>query len=126
MFSYFARVTTLVLSVSFFNLSDNPSNRICPTAAAKVILFLSFLIIRGLLSCAEKDYKDIQCRMLQDGKVQNQRVACRHQGPLLQLFFLLAQLEYLFEPDKISVRTALISILYLYPVTALFIWNAQG
>lgn len=93
---------------------------------AKVILFLSFLIIGDLLSCAEKDYKYIQCRMSQDRKVQNQRLACRHQGPLLQQFFLLAQLEYLLEPDKISVHITFISILYLYPVTALFIWNAQG
>lgn len=93
---------------------------------AKVILFLSFLIIRGLLSCTEKDYKDIRCRMLQDRKVQNQRLAWRHQGLLLKQFFLLAQLEYLFEPDKISVHIAFISTLYLYSVTPLFTWNAQG
>jgi len=97
------------------------SNGICPTVVAKVIPLLSFIIIRGLLSCVEKDYKDMQCRMLQDGKVQNQRLARRHQVPLLQQFFLLAQLEYLFEPDKISVHIAFISMLYLYLVTAQFI-----
>jgi len=91
-----------------------------------VILFLSFLITRGLLSCSEKDYKDILCRVLQDGKVQNQSLAYGHQGPLLQQFFLPAQLEYLFESDKISAHMAFISILYLCPVTALFIWKAQG
>lgn len=90
------------------------------------MLFLSFLIIRGLLSCAETDYKDIQCRVLQDGKVRNQRFAWRHQGPLLQLLFFLAQLEYLFRPAKISMHITFISILYLYPVTALFTWNAQS
>lgn len=84
-----------------------------------MILFLSFLIIRGLLSCREKDYKDILCRVLQDGKVWNQRLACRHQGLLLQQLFLPAQLEDLFESDKISVHMAFISILYLYPVTEL-------
>lgn len=107
----FVRMTTLVLSTLL--LRDIHRRRISCTVAAKVILFLPFVTISVFSGCVEKDYKNIQCTMVQDGKVQNQRLACRHQCPLLQRFFLLAQLGYLLEPDKISVYIT-VFLLYIY------------